>query len=604
MKRRNNIRGWLCTSVAIATIFLSGSLAAETKKPPKVFKVFPEAVYADENHFKYPLYPVTVFGENFPDNANLRIYLDDREARLTLAAPPKKPTNPPPGRKDEPQKTRDEGEEIYVQRDGSSQLKLWINKNHYSGTLDLRVGSANSNDEPALLSEERPSVTLARANPGALFKAGALLLAIMILMVPVWMIRASGASYKVPNNPHWIVAALFLDKETATYSLSKFQFYIWTAVSVFGYIYLFSARGLVQGVWSFIDIPGSLPGMVGISAFTGVAAQLVTTQRGPKGAGEEHPSYADFVSSGGVVVAERFQFLIWTIIGASAFFWLVISQDPLTITSLPKVPEGFLQLMGISSLGYLAGKLARSPGPVVDDIIATVKDTQSLVMTLRGRILSKNATFKISYKGALQDSAPNAWGEAPLTGDLDPQILERDEQSVDTAKKIQITIQNYDVRWLQGDSKLVISNPDGQSASWPFAGPPEIKTIAAEGSADSKSLKLTFEGVNLAQSAAFSIDGVDLITDQLPPGATKIIVPHEVWQPPRYAKKLELTISKPVDKWITGTHKLKMVNPDGQFAEKDYTIDGKPATPPAPAPSAPRAAAPASPAPVIKPPGA
>ena len=410
-----------------------------------------------------------------------------------------------------------------------------------------------------------------------MFKGGVVALAIIILMVPVLMVWASASSFKVPNNPHWIVAALFLDKETATYSLSKFQFYIWTAVSVFGYIYLFAARGLVQGVWSFIEIPGTLPGIVGISAFTGVAAQFITTQRGPKGAGEEHPAYADFVSSGGVVVAERFQFFVWTIIGALAFFWLVFNEDPLTITTLPKIPEGFLQLMGISSLGYLAGKLARKPGPVIDDVVTTLTDPKTLVMTLRGRILSKNATFKISYKGASQDNAPSAWGEAPLTGNLDPKILEPDDQSVDTAKKLQITIQNCDVRWLQGESKVVISNPDGQSASWPFAGPPEIKTIAAEGGTDSKPFKLTLEGVNLAQSAAFSIDGTDLATDQLPPGATKIIVPHEVWQPPRYAKKLELTISNPAAKWRTpGDHKLAIVNPDGQSAEKTYKIAEKP----------------------------
>ena len=573
MKLQNNLQGRLCVALAITTILLTRSLAAETKTPPKILKVFPKAVYADEDHFQYPLYPITVFGENFPDNADLRIYLDDREAHLTWAPPPKKTANPPSGTKGGTQ-ARDEGEEIYAQRDeGSSQLKLWINKNHYSGTFDLQVGSANPNGGPALRSDERPLVTLAKVNPGPLFKGGVLVFAIIILMVPVWMVWASAQSFKVPNNPHWIVAALFLDKETATYSLSKFQFYIWTAVSVFGYIYLFAARGLVQGVWSFIEIPGSLPGIVGISAFTGVAAQFITTQRGPKGAGEEHPAYADFVSSGGVVVAERFQFFVWTIIGALAFFWLVINEDPLTIIGLPKVPEGFLQLMGISSLGYLGGKLARKPGPVVDDVVTTLPDPKTLVMTLRGRILSKNATFKISYKGASQDNAPSAWGETPLTGNLDPKILEPDDQSIDTAKKLQITIQNCDLRWLQGDSKVVISNPDGQSASWPFAGPPEIKTIAAEGGTDSKPFKLTLEGVNLAQSAAFSVDGTDLTTDQLPSGATKIIVPYEAWQPPRYAKKLEITISNPKPEWITtGEHTFTIKNPDGNETKGKYTL--------------------------------
>ncbi len=129
------------------------------------------------------------------------------------------------------------------------------------------------------------------------------------------------------------------------------------------------------------------------------------------------------------------------------------------------------------------------------------------------------------------------------------------------------------MRWLQGDSKLAISNPDGQSAIWPFPGLPRIKPISDVVGADSKSLKLTLEGVNLAQSAAFSIDGNDLTADQLPPGAIKILLPHEVWDPPRYAKKLEINISKPTPEWITPTeHTLTIKNPDGNTADGKYTI--------------------------------
>ena len=139
-------------------------------------------------------------------------------------------------------------------------------------------------------SDEQLPIVLAKRNFGYWFQLGAFGLSFVILAVPVLLVKYSGQSYSVPNKPHWIVAALFLDKETATYSLSKFQFYVWTAVSVFGYVYLFAARCLIQGIWEFIEIPKSLPGLVLISAATGAAAQFVTTQRGPKGAGEEHPA--------------------------------------------------------------------------------------------------------------------------------------------------------------------------------------------------------------------------------------------------------------------------------------------------------------------------
>src|SRR5207302_7513248 len=33
--------------------------------------------------------------------------------------------------------------------------------------------------------------------------------------------------------------------------------------------------------------------------------------------------------------------------------------------SLPEIPQNFLYLMGVSSAGYLGGKLVRKPGPVI-----------------------------------------------------------------------------------------------------------------------------------------------------------------------------------------------------------------------------------------------
>jgi hypothetical protein len=131
---------------------------------------------------------------------------------------------------------------------------------------------------------------------------------------------------------------------------------------------LAAARAYVQGVWTFIAIPDNLPGIVFISATTGALAVVATNSRGPKGAGDVHPSLADFVSSGGVVTVERVQFFIWTIIGAFIFLWLSLVQTPVDIVELPKVPDTFLQLMGISSLGYLSGKFARKAGPIINDV--------------------------------------------------------------------------------------------------------------------------------------------------------------------------------------------------------------------------------------------
>jgi hypothetical protein len=421
-----------------------------------------------------------------------------------------------------------------------------------------------------------------------------------------------------------ILTALFLDRETATYSLSKFQFYIWTAVSVMAYFYLAASRAFVQGVWVFTGIPDSLPGIVLISGATGVMAVVATNSRGPKGAGDVHPSLADFVCSGGVVAVERVQFLIWTIIGAVMFLWLSLVQTPVEILELPKVPENFLQLMGISSLGYLGGKFARKAGPIINDVsvrLATLagkkkegetaangeaakkedatkpaaKSSTQTVITLRGRILSPDADFKITYE--TEDSAAK---EVSLTDHFAPvevKVLETDDQTSKqnrTAKKLELTIDQPTLEWLNGATKLLISNPDGQTASWAMPRLPKITgAITAEldppgtPPRSPKSLKLTLTGLYLARIATYTIDGKPVTKQQLPPAGIKVVKADEE-APLQFAVSMELTIAKPDEKWTApGEHKLTIKNSEELKAEGQYVIAAKPAAAPSPpAPSA------------------
>ena len=167
----------------------------------------------------------------------------------------------------------------------------------------------------------------------------------------------------------YVVRSLLLDRETDTYSLSKLQFYIWTTVAVFGYAYLTISRNVYQYWVGLPAIPSGLPGIVGIAAGASVGAQVVTQINGPKGAGKVHPSLADLISSGDVVAAERVQFLVWTLIGATGFFLVIAHLDPRVIVDLPPVPESLLAISGISAFGYLGGKLARNAGPVINEVI-------------------------------------------------------------------------------------------------------------------------------------------------------------------------------------------------------------------------------------------
>jgi hypothetical protein len=119
------------------------------------------------------------------------------------------------------------------------------------------------------------------------------------------------------------------------------------------------------------------------------------------------------------------------------------------------------------------GLWAEEPKPKLNDVILAgvpPVDGKPVTIMLRGRVLSADADFKISYK----EQADGPETEVALTPDrLDPteQVKgeELDEQSKPdkTYKKLTIKVMKADPKWFL-NGKIVISNPDGQIASWPL----------------------------------------------------------------------------------------------------------------------------------------
>jgi hypothetical protein len=107
-----------------------------------------------------------------------------------------------------------------------------------------------------------------------------------------------------------------------------------------------------------------------------VLATGITSTSGGKGSGSFSPSSSDLITSGGVAAPERLQFLLWTVLGVIAFLFYTLAIGPNEITELPPIPRGFLELMGISSAGYIGGKLARGPGPKIVRMTGQVTGTQ------------------------------------------------------------------------------------------------------------------------------------------------------------------------------------------------------------------------------------
>ncbi len=354
-------------------------------------------------------------------------------------------------------------------------LCFWgIPKNKHQGPIKLRVRVGEG------VSETSP-ITLSRISKGGPLFLTLIAMAALAVLVYSFLLRIVG-KHQVAGKPYGPIRALLLDKETDTYSLSKFQFLLWTAAAVFGWVYLSFSRMFVQWNFAMASIPDGLPGILAISASTTAVAVGITESKGTKGAGPVQPSMADLISTGGLVVAERFQFFVWTVLGVAAFIALVIASDPGQIQKLPEIPQNFLYLMGISSFGYLGGKLARKAGPVIDEIIA---NEGSLILEIHGRNLSQDAQFKIDDTDISADLLERDAGDKDAKVPR-PFVVEKDDQTQEPnfAKILRLTLKSPEAnRWLAGKHTLAIINRDGQRAEWEFEVKPSAEKTAGAGTA-------------------------------------------------------------------------------------------------------------------------
>src|SRR3989442_6398710 len=109
---------------------------------------------------------------------------------------------------------------------------------------------------------------------------------ILNLAYVIYLFVAAGMRDKVIHgrrySPFW---AFFIDKQTNSYSLSKFQFLLFSSVFVFGYLYVFLCRWLVQWQFALPDVPGSFTGILAMSAGTTLAAAAATAAPSSKSSG-------------------------------------------------------------------------------------------------------------------------------------------------------------------------------------------------------------------------------------------------------------------------------------------------------------------------------
>src|ERR1700722_18533160 len=371
--------------------------------------------------------------------------------------------------------------------EGSKLKILGFQPGPNQGPLQVRVHVGNN------LSNAVPVVFSGVSQAGVVVAAAAVFAALSLLFLT--LVKKGVGSYPAPSSGQTFgtLEALFLDRETNSYSLSKAQVLAWTAVTVYGYIYLFLCRTLIQWDFSFPAVSQNLPALFFASAGTAVAATAITSSRGSKGPGPTPPSWADFISTGGLVAGERFQFFIWTVVGCLGYVYLVVRNDPATLRELPNIPDNFLYLMGVSSAGYLGGKLVRKPGPIIKMLSVTraidpatlpvdpsaarlLLDQQIrpgdnvtprfpvLIINLKGDNLDPKASVKV-------DGQPVRSGMFWITPEV-PQ-----DAASGFSEELNVSLNNPDTditSYVEGTHTLTLVNDDGQAAESVFPADPMI----------------------------------------------------------------------------------------------------------------------------------
>jgi len=169
---------------------------------------------------------------------------------------------------------------------------------------------------------------------------------------------------------------------------------------------------------------------------------------------------ADFISSGGLVLSDRFQFFVWTLVGCAGFLVLVLSHDPSALKDLPEVPGGFLYLMGISAAGYLGGKVVRLPGPVVTELLVAAVVPEGLAVSM---------TINIKGENISQNALVNVDGDTLRPDQFSIEVVKLQNQSPDSSFCTEINLVLKDATaYLEGVHTLTLTNKDGQMAASSF----------------------------------------------------------------------------------------------------------------------------------------
>lgn len=188
-------------------------------------------------------------------------------------------------------------------------------------------------------------------------------------------------------------AMLFASDGGGGFSISKFQFFVWTMVVGYVYALLYAARLAATGNPQFLtSVPANVLLVMGFSVSTAIAAKAITVNYLSQGrltqqtAGQGNQGASSLITSDDIPDLNKIQMLFWTLVATIIFIIQahnsipqIVACDSTSPNCFPNIDNTLMLLMGISQASYIGGKLTTTNAPVIQSISPAAISTAALV---------------------------------------------------------------------------------------------------------------------------------------------------------------------------------------------------------------------------------
>jgi hypothetical protein len=168
--------------------------------------------------------------------------------------------------------------------------------------------------------------------------------------------RPSKRSHPSSDQARWI-AGLFISPGDDDPSLSLFQVFFWTVITVWGLAFVFLETG------NLLSLTSQMMALLGIAGAGSVLARWIamrsggSTSQAPGGGGAADPSNGEFelwqmLSTNGQFDLLKLQILVFTLLIGAYVAWRIAENG-----AFPTLDDNTLLLLGVSQSVYLGGKL-------------------------------------------------------------------------------------------------------------------------------------------------------------------------------------------------------------------------------------------------------